>query len=104
MNDDLAARLHDATLWVLSFAAGVGLIQGGWAIAGGKYRVKLVSSGTAATAGANFCLDLSPLEVGDLMALLARGHGDLHEAKWGNDLLGAMEDLAELIPWWEVKP
>ena len=98
MNDDLAGRLHDATLWVLSFAAGVGLIQGGWAIAGGKYRVKFGSS------GADFYLDLSPLEVGDLMALLARGHGDLHEAKWGNDLLGAMEDLAELIPWWEVKP
>ena len=103
MNDDLAGRLHDATLWVLSFAAGVGLIQGGWAIAGGKYRVKFGSSG-GATFNAALFLDLCPIEVGELVAALARGHGDLHEAKWGNDLLNAMEDLAELIPWWEVKP
>lgn len=100
-DDDLAGRLHDATLWVLSFAAGLGLIRGGKEIAGGKYRVTLVSS---CTTSADFCLDLSPLEVGDLVALLARGHRKLHEAKWGNDLLDALEDLADLVPWWKVKP
>lgn len=99
MNDDVAGRLHDATLWVLSFAAGVGLIQGGRAIDGDRYRVKFGSSD-----GTDLHLDLCPLEVGELVAALARERGDLHEAKWGHDLLGAMEDLAEMIPWWEVRP